>query len=190
MAYNPARLRTAKVTNLSSISSVVGPAVTVALIVIVTRWVVGAKGAQLPRIRAAANVYDIKWQWRAIGLAGCLFFTVIAMKLFPYNLAKAAGWMSLIAFPAMALLGLWMAIGMSVTTDEIGITQKRVWHSTSIPWNDITEIRLHKRDGGAIELRAGPQKLIIDVRFVARQHLLNEIIAHTQLKPIGTHLDL
>ena len=190
MAYNPARLRTAKVSNLSSISSVVGSAVIVALIVIVTRWVVGAKGAQLPRIRAATNVYAIKWQWRAIGLAGGLFSAFIAVKLFPYDLARAAGWVALIALSAMALLGLWMAIGMSVTTDEIGLTLKTLWNSTSIRWDDITEIRLHKRDGGAIELRAGPQKLIIDVRFVARQHLLNEIIAHTQLQPIGTTLEL
>jgi len=178
------------VTNLSSISSVVGAAVTIALIVIVTRWVVGAKGAHLPRIRATTNVYDIKWQWRAIGLAGGLFSAVIAIKLLPYDLATAAGWVSLIAFPAMALLGMRMAIGISITTDEIGITQKSLWHSTLIRWDDITEIRLHKRDGGAIELRAGPQKLIIDVRFVARQHLLNEIIAHTQLQPIGTPLEL
>jgi hypothetical protein len=178
------------VTNLSSISSVVGSAVTVALIVIVTRWVVGAKGSQLPRNRAATNVYDIKWQWRAIFLAGGFFAAVIAIKLFPYDLATVAGWVSLTVFPAMALLGLWMAIGISVTTDEIGITQKNLWHSTSIRWNEITEIRLHKRDGGAIELRASAQKLIIDVRFVARQHLLNEIIAHTQLQPIGTPLEL
>ena len=90
----------------------------------------------------------------------------------------------------MALLGLWMAIGVSVTTDEIGITRKNLWHSTLIRWDDITEIRLHKRDGGAIELRAGAQKLIIDVRFMARQHLLNEIVAHTRLQPFGSPLEL
>jgi hypothetical protein len=173
------------VTNLASISSVIGQAVTVALIVIVTRWIVGAKGAQLPRIHAGTSVYGVKWQYRAVGLAGGLFSAVIALKL-PYDLATVASWVSVMALSAVALLGLWMAIGRSITTDQDGITKKDIWHTSSVRWDDITEIRLHKRDGGAIEVRASREKLIIDTRFVARQHLLDEIIAHTQLQPIGT----
>ena len=83
-----------------------------------------------------------------------------------------------------ALMGLWLGSG-AVTTNQSGITKSVIWHSRSFRWDDITEIRLHKNDGGAIDLRAGKQKLIIDVRFVARQHLLTEIIARTKLQPIG-----
>ncbi len=175
--------------NLVSVSSIIGQAVTVALIVVATRWVVGAKGAQLPRIRAGTSIYGIKWQYRAVGLAGGLFSAVIALKV-PYDLATVASWVSLIALSAVTLLGLWMAIGRSVATDQGGITKKDLWHTNSVRWDDISEIRLHKEDGGAIELRAGHQKLIIDVRFVARQHLLAEIVAHTRLRPIGPSLEL
>ena len=43
---------------------------------------------------------------------------------------------------------------------------------------------MHKKRGEAIELRAGSEKIIIDSRFVAFQHLLNEIEDHTQLRAI------
>ena len=43
---------------------------TVALIVYATRWLSTAKGAQVPRTRDKANVYDMKWQIRAVGLVG------------------------------------------------------------------------------------------------------------------------
>jgi len=44
---------------------------------------------------------------------------------------------------------------------------------------------VHKKQGGAIELRSGSQKLVIDSRFDAFQHLLNEIEDRTQLQSIG-----
>jgi len=60
-----------------------------------------------------------------------------------------------------------------------------LWRSLSFQWQDITEVRLHKKQGGAIELRSGAQKLVIDSRFDAFQHLLNEIEKHTQMHPIA-----
>ena len=170
--------------NPSSIFSIIGQAATVALIVIATRWLSRAKGTELPKIRGDTSVYGMKWQWRVVGLAAGLGYSALVL-LPPYNLNKVAGWVSLIAMLVLGLLGLWMAIGGSVTTDPGGITMKGLWRTTSVRWHDVTEIRLHKRDGGAIELRAGPQKLIVDVRFVARQHLLDEIIANTRLQPHG-----
>ena len=41
-------------------------------------------------------------------------------------------------------------------------------------WEDIREIRLHKRMG-ALELRGDGKKLIVESRFVARAHLPREI---------------
>jgi hypothetical protein len=78
-------------------------------------------------------------------------------------------------------IGLWLASG-SVSTNQSGITKRVLWRSHTFQWGDITEIRLHKKQGGAIELRAGPRKLVIDSRFIAFQHLLNEIEDQTKLQ--------
>jgi hypothetical protein len=75
-----------------------------------------------------------------------------------------------------------MASG-SVRTNRTGITKKVLWHSRSLRWNEITEVLLRKKDIGAIELRAGSRKLIIESRFNAFQHLLNEIKDQTKLEP-------
>ena len=85
---------------------------------------------------------------------------------------------------AFVAAGIWLARG-SVTTDQNGITKRGLWYSRSFQWKEITEVRLHKKQGGAIELRFGARKLIIDSRFDAFQHLLNEIEDRTRLRPIG-----
>lgn len=87
-----------------------------------------------------------------------------------------------VAFVAMAI---WLAVG-SVITDQNGITKKWLWYSRSFQWKQITEIRLHSKYGGAIELRSGSGKLVIDSRVNAFQHLLNEIISRTQMQPIAS----
>jgi hypothetical protein len=158
-------------------------AVTVALIVVATRWLFGAKGATLPRIRDGTKVYGIKWQWRAVGLAGGAFWVVVLFWSW-HDLRHSDG--VLIAITAtFVIIGLWLGSG-SVSTNQAGITKRVLWRSRSFHWGDITEIRLHKKQGEAIELRAGPQKLVVDSRFVAFEHLLNEIEDHTQLLPTGT----
>ena len=83
----------------------------------------------------------------------------------------------------VSLGSLWLASG-SVSTNASGITQKVLWRSRFFRWSDITEVRMHKKRGEANELRAGSEKIVIDSRFVAFQHLLNEIEDHTQLRAI------
>jgi len=170
------------VTNLSSVFSILGSVATVALIVIATRWVSAAKGAALPISSNGTNLYRIKWQWTAVGCAGTFF--CIVLSIWSWHDLHSPDWTLIISSMVLALMSLWLGSG-AVTTNQSGITKSVIWHSRSFRWDDITEIRLHKNDGGAIDLRAGRQKLIIDVRFVARQHLLTEIIARTKLQPIG-----
>jgi hypothetical protein len=83
-----------------------------------------------------------------------------------------------ILFVAMCL---WIASG-SLTSNQFGITKKGLWRSHTFGWGDITEIRLHKKQGGAIELRADSQKLVIDFRIIAFEHLLREIEDRTHLQ--------
>ena len=155
---------------------------TVALIVIATRWLFGAKGRQVPKIRDGASVYGIKWQWRAVGLAGGIFWVAVSIWS-SHDLHSRPDGVLIAITVVFVTIGLWLASG-SVTTNHTGITKKALWRSCSFHWGDITEIRLHKKQGGAIELRAGSQKLVIDSRFDAFQHLLNEIEDRTQLQPI------
>jgi hypothetical protein len=82
-----------------------------------------------------------------------------------------------------SLGSLSLAIG-SISTNASGITKRVLWSSCFFRWGDITEVRMHKKRGAAIELRAGSQKMVIDSRFVPFQHLLNEIEGHTQLRAI------
>jgi hypothetical protein len=165
-----------------SISFIVQVA-TVALIVIATRWLFGARGAALPRTRDGTSIYGIKWQWRAVGLAGGAFWVIVSIWSWHDQHSRPDG--VLIAITVVFLTaGLWLASG-SVTTSQTGITKRVLWRSRSFPWKDITEIRLHKKQGGAIELRAGSEKLVIDARFDAFQHLLSEVEDRTQLQPVG-----
>jgi hypothetical protein len=84
---------------------------------------------------------------------------------------------------AFILGSFWLASG-SVTTNATGITKRVLWRSHFFRWADITELRMYKKRGDALELRAGSQTMIIDSRFVAFQHLLNEIERHTQRRAI------
>lgn len=167
---------------LSSVSSFIVSVATVALIVFSTRWIFGATGALLPITHNGSSLYRLKWQWPALGYAGVAF--CVAMSIWSWRDLHSPDWTLIIFSVIFALMGLWLGSG-AVTTNQSGITKKVLWHSRSFRWDEVTEIRLHKNDGGAIDLRAGGQKLIIDVRFVARQHLLTEIIARTKLQPIG-----
>jgi hypothetical protein len=166
--------------NMENAASLIGQVATVALIVVATRWLIGAKGAQLPRTRDGTNVYGIKWQMRTFGLALGVFSALLST--WAWHDRRSVDLVILVIPLVFLVIGIWLASGL-VTTDQNGITKKVLWRSRSIRWGDITEVRLHKRDGGAIELRAGSRKLIIDSRFVAPQHLLNEIADHTQLQP-------
>lgn len=164
----------------SSFASALGSIATVALIVFATRWLSGTKGPQLPRTRDGTSVYGIKLQWIAVGLAGAAFWVVVLIWAW-YDLhSRPDGVLAAITL-VFVTIGLWLASG-SVSTNRTGITKKVLWSSRSFQWGDVTEIRLRKRQGGAIELSAGPQKLVIDSRFVALRHLLNEIEGQTHLK--------
>lgn len=154
----------------------------VALIAFAMRWLYAAKGAQLPTIANGTRIYGIKWEWRALGLASAVLSGALAVASCSF-LPSASGWVALIICSAISLSGLWIANGL-VTTSQSGITKRAFLRSQLFRWEEVTEIRLHSKQGGAIELRAGSRKLIIDyLRFVAVRDLLKQIEEHTQLQP-------
>jgi len=152
----------------------------IALLVGVTRWLFGAKGPLLPRTQGDKNFYDVKWEWRAVGIAGGIFWISFSAWDWIDRRSRPGGVLIAITLIFLAI-GIWIASG-SVTTNQSGITKRGLLGSRTLSWGNITEIRLHKKQGGAIELRAGPQKLIIDSRVIAFEHLLSEIEEYTSLQ--------
>jgi hypothetical protein len=164
----------------SPIPSIIGSAATLSLTIGLIRWVVGSRGSDVPRIRDGSNEYAVKWPWRVLGLISATFFVVLLILFWlKMHSRPSPGDIALATF--FIAIGVWIASG-SVSTDETGITKRGLWSPRTFQWKDITEIRFHKRDGGAIELRSAAQKIIIDTRFEAFQYLLNEIENHTQLQ--------
>lgn len=162
----------------SSSLSFIGSIATVALTAIAIRWVLGAKGAQLPKTQDGTSVYGIKWQWRAIGISAGVF--CLALLIWSWHDLHRPDGVLVVLSLTFATIGIWLASG-SVSTNQTGITKRFLWHSRSLRWDEVTEVRLHTKQGGAIEVRAGSQKLVIDPRFDAFQHLLKEIEDHTSL---------
>ena len=168
-----------------SILRLIAQVATVAVTAKTIHWLRTAKDASLPRTRNdGTKIYGIKLPWRAVGLITAVFGGVLAV-IEPHDRHSTAGWVSLIFFPMMVILGLWLASGL-VTTDSVGIKKRMLWRSHSLRWEEITEIRLLGKDIGAIALRAGSKKLIIESRFLAFRHLLDEIRSYTNLQPVGT----
>jgi len=154
---------------------------TVVLIAVAIRWLFSAKGTAVPMSRHGSNVYKIKRQWRAIGFAGAAFW--IAVSVWEWHDTHQLD-RGMVAITGICLaIGLWIASGL-VTTTTAGITKRVLWRSTALQWGKITEVKLHKRDGGAIELRSADRKIIIDSRFNAFRHLQKEIEDRTGLKPL------
>jgi hypothetical protein len=166
----------------SSFLGVIISIATVSLIAFVTRWLFNSKGTQLPKTHDGSSVYGIKWQWRVIGIGGGVFWIIISIWFWLDQRSRPDGVLISITF-AFLTLGLWLSSG-SITTNREGITKRGLWYSRSFRWKEVTEIRLHEKQGGAIELHSGARKLVIDSRFDALYHLLNEIEDHTQMHPI------
>jgi hypothetical protein len=160
---------------------VISQVATVALIATATRWLFNAKGPSLPATHNGTNVYAIKWQWRAVAAGAIAFWAAFSVwsSLEEHRLDRVA-----VAIGApFVLAALWVSSG-SVTTDNSGITRKGLLRSCSLRWDQVTEIRIHQKQGGAIELRAGSEKLVADFGLAAFDHLVSQIEDRTRLRGI------
>jgi hypothetical protein len=153
---------------------------TIALVVFVTRWVITSAGSNLPRKRGDVKVYGIKLPIRVAGVVSAVLFAFITAW---FRSALTSPDRPLLALPVFfVILALWISIG-SVRTDVKSLKLVSLWRSRTLPWSEITEIRLHPSLGGAIELRTASRKLMIDSRFVALDVLLNDIVEHSKIVP-------
>ena len=157
----------------SDLIEVIVGAATVALIATATRWLFRPRGDQKPSFRNGAHVYGLKWEIRMVSYAAALLFLVIGIEGVRQDLRSSRWTIDLLCAGAAAAC-LWFASGV-VLTDQIGITKKSLWKSQVLRWEEISQVQIHKRDAGAIELRAGSRRLIVDSRFVASASLLREI---------------
>ena len=155
---------------------------TVALIAFATRWLTMDKGSDSPRVKGAVAIYPIRWPVRAAAYTAAVLCLVFAFADL-HSDSVSRRWPATLLFVTLALGAVWFGTG-AVTSDETAISKKFLWHSSSLRWDEIREIRLHKRDGGAIELRGTGMKLVVDSRFVAQTHLRHEIEQRTKLQPL------
>lgn len=153
---------------------------TIAITAAAIRWLFSVKGPSAPRTSDGVSRYHIKWQCRTVGFIGGIFPIAISIWAWRDSHVKPDTlWMILmVVFIAMAF---WMASG-SVTTDQAGIAKRTLWSSRTFKWEEVTDIRFDKRDIGAIEIRSGSRKIVIDTRFEAFQYLVGEVENHTQLQ--------
>jgi hypothetical protein len=155
---------------------------TVALITFATRWVTMEKGSDSPKVKGAVAIYPIRWPVRAAAYSAAVLSLVFAFADL-HSSSVGRRWPATLLFVTLALGAVWFGTG-AVTSDEAAISKRFLWHSSSLKWEEIREIRLHKRDGGAIELRGNGTKLVVDSRFVAPTHLRREIEKRTKLRPL------
>jgi hypothetical protein len=127
-------------------------------------------------------VYSIKWSIRAVAYAAALLCLVLAVADLRASLSGGR-WGFNVLFATLALGAAWFGTGV-VTSDQNGVSKRFLWRSYSLRWEDISEVRLHRRDGGAIELRGSGKKLIVDSRFIAPVHLRHQIEQRTHLQPL------
>jgi hypothetical protein len=106
----------------TSLGGIVSSTITVALIAVATRWLATAKGSDRPETRDGINLYRIKWQWRAAGFVGVVFWIAICILESRDFHSRPRG-VSIGITVVFLAAGLWIATG-SVTTDQTGITKK------------------------------------------------------------------
>lgn len=153
---------------------------TVALIAFTTRWVTMDRGSDSPKIKGAVAIYRLRWPVRAAAYTAAVLCLGFAFADLRSDLAGRR-WPVTMLFVTLALGAVWFGTG-AVTSDAAAVSKRFLWHSSSVRWEDIREIRLHKRDGGALELRGDRKKLMVDSRFVARAHLRRETEQRTKLQ--------
>jgi hypothetical protein len=168
---------------MSDLLDVVKGAATVALTVYGLRWLSAVKGSNTPRIHGEVAVYGIKWQIRAVAYAAAALFLVLALVDLRAELARGR-WVINVLFAVLALGAAWFGTG-AVTSDSKAISKRSLLHTSSLKWEEISEVRFHKRDGGAVEVRGNGRKLIVDSRFVAATDLRREIEQRTKLQPLS-----
>jgi hypothetical protein len=122
----------------SKFLSVAGSIASIALIVVAARWLFCAKGPSLPRNLNGTSVYAIKWQWRAVGFAGAVFWVVVSVWSW-HDLHSRPDGVLIAITVAFVTSGFWLSSG-SVSTNRACITKTVLWSSRSLQWGDITEI--------------------------------------------------
>ena len=167
---------------MADLLDVVKGAATLALITFAVRWLNTAKGSDSPTTHGEVAVYGVRWPVRVVAYAAAVLFLVLAFVDLRPDFASGR-WPVNVLCVMLAFGAAWFGTGV-VTLDQNTISKKFLWRSSSLEWEEICEVKYHKRDGGAIELRGNGKKLIVDSRFVAPAHLRREIEQRTKLQPV------
>jgi len=143
-----------------------------------TRWLIETKQDEIPKAFQDSHIYGIRIriQIAGFGVTGLFLLLIVAFR---HELAEPRG-LWLLAIPVcFMVLGLWLATGTVITSDR-GITQKSLWSSRTIGWDEVSSVRFYERQK-YIEVRGNHMKINVDLRFVALTQLLKDILGHTKV---------
>jgi hypothetical protein len=159
------------------IISIVWKTATVVLIVVATRWLLNGKDVETAKTIGDTHVYGIRRRIKVMGFGTASLFIAVLIGFHQEFFNPRSLW--LIAIPSFFILAaIWLANGSVITTED-GIVKRTLWSAQTLPWQEISSIRFYERQK-YIELLGENRKLTIDVRFVALEQLLDEIVHHTK----------
>lgn len=163
----------------SQTGGILWEATTVAVIVVLTRWLLGEGQREQPRVFQDLRVYGVRRRLQIAGYGAVAVFAILAIAFHNEFTSRGGLWLLMIPI-GFGLLGIWVATGLVITNDR-EITKKGFFVSRSIAWERISGVCLYERQR-YIEVRAENEKLSIDRRFVAHQDLLDEIHRHSPVQ--------
>jgi hypothetical protein len=153
--------------------------VTVAVIVFATQSLLRGNARETAKTIEGKLVFGIRRQIKIVGFGTAGLFTAVLIGFHKEFFDRRS--FGLISIPFFfILLGVWLANG-SVIVSEDEITKKTLWSVRSLRWEEISGIRFYEKQK-YIELRGEDRKLVIDVRFVALQQLLDEVLRHSKVQ--------
>jgi hypothetical protein len=153
----------------------------VASIVAAVDWVLSVRDRKAaPVLRGERTVYRVSRRIHVAALSSAVICAVLAVSYYE-NRNSIKEWALTIVFGSFAILGVWVSTG-SVTTDRKGLTKKLFWHKSTMNWAEITEVLILPRDQG-VRLNADGRQITVDMRFVGRAQLLEEVSNFTGLRP-------
>ncbi len=163
----------------SQTGGILWEAITIGVIVFLTRWLLKEERGEEPTISRSSRVYGVRKRIQIAGFGVVAVFAILAIAFRREFASRGGIWLIMISI-GFVLLGTWLATG-SVTTNDRGIAKKAFFVSRSIDWDRISGVRFYERQR-YIEVVASDEKLSIDLRFVAQQDLLDQILRHSQIQ--------
>lgn len=152
---------------------------TVAAIAFATQWLLGGNGRETAKTIEGKLVFGIRRRIKIVAFGTAGLFTAMLIGFHQEFFDRRSLWLT--SIPCFFILfSIWLANG-SVIISEDEIVKKTLWSARSLRWEEISGIRFCEKQK-YIELRGENRTLVVDVRLVALQQLLDEVLRHSKVQ--------